>query len=403
MDSVPFGAYLTIFVVASASTAAVTPLVARFSRHLGAVDVPSDPRRVHREPVPTAGGLAMVVGFIVSLAVASQLTAFEELFSLTSQPLGLLLGVLAIAALGLYDDVRELPASSKLAGQLVAALIPALFGIQIVYTWLPGLDVVSVSSDLGLPLTVFAMVAMINAVNLIDGLDGLAAGVVAIAAIGFLVFTVAASGRGLVEDVPSSAAFVAVALTGICIGFLVHNFHPASIFMGDTGSMTLGLLLASAGVSYVGRTTSPASVDFAGTVPLLIPALVLAIPFIDFVFAVVRRIYRRQPIHVADRGHLHHLLIAFGYSHRRAVVVLYIWSATLAGIVLARLWTDEVAWVVLTGLVLVVAGLATALLQVSARALLAERRRGERRKSDQPTPLHDRRAEDRRQDRRGSA
>jgi UDP-GlcNAc:undecaprenyl-phosphate GlcNAc-1-phosphate transferase len=123
---------------------------------------------------------------------------------------------------------------------------------------------------------------------------------------------------------------VAAALAGICLGFLIHNFHPARIFMGDTGSMLLGLLLGAAGVSYVGRTTAPSNVDFYGSVPLLIPALVLAIPFLDTALAVARRLLRRKPLMAGDRQHLHHLLLAFGHSHRRAVLVLYYWSAVLA-------------------------------------------------------------------------
>lgn len=322
--------FWVVALVAAVTTALVTPLVVRLARRLGAVDVPADPRKVHREPVPTLGGLAMAAGFLAALGAAWLLPAFRDAFTVTSEPLGLLAGVLVIAVVGVVDDLRGLPPTVKLAGQIVAALGPVLFGIQIVYAWVPPFDVIALSPDLGLVVTVIALVAMINAVNLIDGLDGLAAGVCAIAAVAFFVFSSVSEVTGLAEIVPTSAPIVAAAVTGMCLGFLVHNFHPARIFMGDTGSMILGLLLGSAGVAYVGRTTAPSNADFAGSVPLLIPALVLAIPFVDTAFAVARRAYLRRPITLADKGHLHHLLIAFGHSHRWAVLTLYYWSLVLA-------------------------------------------------------------------------
>ena len=341
------GPALLVGAIAAVVTALVTPLVMRLARRVGAVDVPSDPRKVHKEPVPTLGGIAMIVGFLVAFGVASLLPAFRDVFSATSEPIGLLAGVGLIGALGIIDDVIGLPPTVKMAGQIVASLGPVLFGIQLVYAWIPGLgQVVAMAPDLGMPLTILLMVSMINAVNFIDGLDGLAAGVVGIASIAFFAFTVVSGGQGLTEAVPTTAPLVAAITAGACLGFLVHNFHPAKIFMGDTGSMTLGLLLASAAVSYVGRSTAPTYSDFAGSIPLAIPVLVLAIPFLDTAFAIARRAYRRQPISTADRGHLHHLLITFGHSHRRAVLVMYYWSAVIAGGVVAlAAFDDELVWV----------------------------------------------------------
>jgi UDP-GlcNAc:undecaprenyl-phosphate/decaprenyl-phosphate GlcNAc-1-phosphate transferase len=322
---------LVVAVTAGVVTAAVTPAVAALSRRIGALDHPgSGPRKVHTVPVPTLGGLAMLVGFAVALGVAWLLPAFRPLFLSSSEPLAVLVGAIVIVLVGIADDLLGLPPTVKLAGQIVAGLGAVLFGVQLVHFWIPGLEVISLSPDLGLPLTIIALVAMINAVNLIDGLDGLAAGVVAIAAIAFLVFTLVSGPSGLVETIPTVAPLVVAALVGMCLGFLVHNFHPARIFMGDTGSMLLGLLLGSAGVAYVGRTTAPSNADFYGSIPLLIPALVLAIPFLDSAFAVARRMLKGQQVTVGDRGHLHHLLIAFGHSHQRAVLVLYYWSALLA-------------------------------------------------------------------------
>jgi UDP-GlcNAc:undecaprenyl-phosphate GlcNAc-1-phosphate transferase len=324
-------AHLAVAVTAALVTGLVTPLVGWFARRIGAVDVPSDPRKVHTAAVPTLGGLAILLGLLAALGVAWLVPAFDPLFETTSEPVALLLGAVVISAIGVADDLFGLPATVKLAGQLLAALAVVIFGIQLVHFWVPGLQVVALSSDLGMVLTVVALVAMINAVNLIDGLDGLAAGVVGIAAVAFFLFAVRSTATGLqVERIPTSAPLVAAVLAGLCLGFLFHNTHPARIFMGDTGSMLLGLLLGIAGVSYVGRTTAPSYVDFYGSVPLFIPALVLAVPFLDTAFAITRRLVRRQPITAADKGHLHHLLLAFGHSHRRAVLVLYYWSTLLA-------------------------------------------------------------------------
>jgi UDP-GlcNAc:undecaprenyl-phosphate GlcNAc-1-phosphate transferase len=330
--STPLLDHLLVALAAFVVTALATPLVGRLARRLGALDRPTDSRRVHRDAVPTLGGLGMLAGVLAAVALAAMLSrSFGELFTATSEPLALLVGAIVIVLVGVADDLVGLPPTVKIAGQIVAALGVVLFGVQVVFLWVPGLDVVALSSDLGLPLTILALVAMINAVNLIDGLDGLAAGVCGIAAVAFFVFALATEGSGIrPAEVPASATLIAAITAGVALGFLLHNWHPARIFMGDTGAMLLGLLLGTAGVSYISRTTSPSNVDFFGSIPLLVPVLVLAIPFLDSAFAIVRRALRRQPIARGDRGHLHHLLLAFGHSHRRAVLVLYYWSGLLA-------------------------------------------------------------------------
>jgi len=323
--------YLVVVVTAGLVTAATTPLVARLARRLGALDHPGGPRKIHRYATPTLGGVAMLVGFLAAILTASLLPEFDALFTSTSEPIALVVGALVIVAIGIADDLVGLPPTVKLAGQIVAALVVAVFGIQLAYFWIPGIpgvDILVLSTDLGLLLTVIALVAMINAVNLIDGLDGLAAGVAAIAGGAFFLFAIRS---GMVsEAIPSSAPLVAAMVVGVAVGFLVHNWHPARIFMGDTGAMLLGLLLGAGGVSYVGRTPAPSDVDFYGAMPLLIPALILAVPFLDTAYAVFRRIVRRVPISLADREHLHHRLLRMGHSHRRAVLVLYYWSAVAA-------------------------------------------------------------------------
>jgi UDP-GlcNAc:undecaprenyl-phosphate/decaprenyl-phosphate GlcNAc-1-phosphate transferase len=323
-------AHLVVAATAALVTGIATPFVARWASRIGCEEVPTDPPGVVRASVPSLGGVAMLLGFLVAMGVAWVLPGFDALFTSTSEPIALLVGASIIVSIGIIDDVYGLPPTVKLAGQITAAFGVVLFGIQLVHFWIPGLEVIALSSDLGLPLTILALVAMINAVNLIDGLDGLAAGVCAIAAIAFFLFTVRSQPSGLVEAIPTSATLVAAIVAGMSLGFLVHNRYPARIFMGDTGAMLLGLLLGAAGVSYVGRTTAPSNADFYGSIPLLVPVLVLAVPFADTAFAVVRRIVARRPITIGDEGHLHHLLLAFGHSHRRAVLVLCYWSAVLA-------------------------------------------------------------------------
>jgi UDP-GlcNAc:undecaprenyl-phosphate/decaprenyl-phosphate GlcNAc-1-phosphate transferase len=323
-------AHLLVAGTAALVTAASAPLVARLARRLGCLRAPTDAPEVVRAPVPSLGGLAMLLGFLAAMSVAWFVPDFRALFATTSEPIALLVGATIIVVVGVADDLLVLPPTVKLAGQMLAALGVVLFGIQLVHFWIPGLEVIALSSDLGLPLTILALVAMVNAINLIDGLDGLAAGVCAIAAVAFFLFAVGNQPSGLVEAIPNSATLVAAIVVGMSLGFLVHNWHPSRLIMGDTGSLLLGLLLGSAGVAYVGRTTAPTDADFYGAIPLLVPVLVLAIPFLDTAFAVVRRLVARKPISHGDEGHLHHLLLAFGHSHRRAVLILYYWSALLA-------------------------------------------------------------------------
>jgi UDP-GlcNAc:undecaprenyl-phosphate/decaprenyl-phosphate GlcNAc-1-phosphate transferase len=323
-------AHVAVAALAALVTALVVPLVARIARRLGATVEPHDAPDLRRAPVPALGGLAMFAGFVAALGLAWLLPEFAPLFTSTSEPLALLIGATAIVIIGLIDDVYELPPTVKLAGQIVAALGVVALGIQLVYFWVPGIDLIALSPDLGLPLTILALVAMVNALNLIDGLDGLASGIALIGASAFFLFAVRSQPSGLVENVPNSATLVAALVVGMAAGFLVYNWFPARIIMGDTGSMLLGLLLGAAGIAYIARSTAPASTDFYGAMPLLIPVLVLVIPFLDSSYAIVRRVLAGRPITAGDRGHLHHLLLAFGHSHRRAVLVLYYWSAVLA-------------------------------------------------------------------------
>jgi UDP-GlcNAc:undecaprenyl-phosphate/decaprenyl-phosphate GlcNAc-1-phosphate transferase len=361
-------AHLGVALTAAVVTAVTVPLVARVARRAGVVQRRAEAAGRTGDVVPTLGGVGMLLGFLAAMVVAWYHPAFDPLFTATSEPLALLVGVVVIVSVGVADDLIDLPPTVKLAGQVLAALGVAVLGIQLVYFWVPGVEIVALSGDLSLPLTVLALVAMVNAMNLIDGLDGLAAGVAAIAATAFFLFTLVSEPSGPSGAVPSSATLVAAIVVGISLGFLVHNWHPATVFMGDTGSLLLGLLLGAAGVSYVGRTTAPTSVDFFGSVPLLVPALVLAVPFLDAAFAVVRRAVAGKPLGSGDHGHLHHLLLAFGHSHRRAVLVLLYWSAVLAFGSVAPAFlglTAFLPWLTVAA----VAGLAFTALGVRARPL----------------------------------
>jgi UDP-GlcNAc:undecaprenyl-phosphate GlcNAc-1-phosphate transferase len=281
-----------------------TPAVAGMARRLGAVDLP-DERRVHRIPIPRLGGLAMFFGIIVpSLAF----------LDLTRPVRGLLVGAAVATGVGAIDDFRGLAWWEKLAGQILAASIPPIFGIWIDHFTFPFLGVYDLSVWLGAPLTVLWIVAVMNMVNFLDGLDGLAAGVCGIAG-----FTFAAIALSLGK--PTAAAFSAIVL-GATLGFLRHNFFPARVFMGDSGAMLLGFSLAAVSVEGLLKT--------AATVALFFPLLVLAVPILDTGFVVARRLKYHTPITAPDKAHLHHRFVNLGFSQRRAVVYIYFWVGTLA-------------------------------------------------------------------------
>ncbi|MBW3603176.1 MAG: undecaprenyl/decaprenyl-phosphate alpha-N-acetylglucosaminyl 1-phosphate transferase, partial [Actinobacteria bacterium] len=247
--------HLVVFLVALGTTVVATPPVRALARRLGAVDEPEE-RRVHAAPTPTLGGLGLLAGVLAAIGAGALLPGFDEVFATTSEPEAIVLAAVVIAGVGAVDDLRGMSAPVKLAGQLLAAGMLVLFGVSMLFIWIPGNpgSIVSLTPDLGALLTIAAIVAMINAVNLVDGLDGLAAGIVAIASVALFCY-VQYSGHSTVS-LTTSAPLLLPALAGACVGFLFYNFNPASIFMGDTGAMLLGLLLGAAGVSAVGGTVS---------------------------------------------------------------------------------------------------------------------------------------------------
>ena len=326
-------AYLLVFLASALAAFGATPLVRRLAARWGAIDNPSD-RKVHPAPTPTLGGVALWFAVLVGLGVAYLIPSFRSLFQASSEPLGAALAGTVIVILGAYDDFRGLSAPAKVAGQILAAGLMILAGVQLVYFWVPGLGILSLSPDVAVPLTLLWALLMINAVNLIDGLDGLAAGVVVIAAAAFFTYAFGAGAARFAGASPASLLSAVVA--GAAVGFLPHNFHPARIFMGDSGSMLLGLLLAGATVSGVGRTDAPTNTDLAAlAIPVIIPLLVLAVPFTDVVLAIIRRIRRGRKVYAPDKEHIHHRLLEIGHSHRGAVLLMYLWSALLASAALA--------------------------------------------------------------------
>lgn len=345
--------FLTVGLVSFFIAFFTTPLVIRMAKKVGAIDRPND-RKVHADPTPTLGGLAMFLAIMGGGAIASRLPFFEGVFTQTSQMLGILGGGAVIFALGAVDDLRDLPAPVKLAGQVFASGILFLAGVKMQFVLLPNGDIFSVSDDVSVLITVAWLVAMVNAVNLTDGLDGLAAGLVAIAASAFFVYTyqLGLSAGESLQVFAAPPALLAIALVGATLGFLRYNFHPAKIFMGDSGSMLLGLVLGGATVAGI-TNTSIISISFGSEAeastsqvflaysPLLIPLLVLALPLADAVLAIVRRARRRTSVFHADKEHLHHRLMDLGHGHRQAVLVMYIWSALAAGAGLAFTFFDR--------------------------------------------------------------
>src|SRR5439155_7874918 len=327
-------AYLIVFGASAGAAFVATPLVRRFAVRSGAIDRPSD-RKVHPKPTPTLGGLALYIGVVIGMGVSRMLPFFHQLHQSSSEPAAALLGGLVIRLLGAYDDLRGTSAAAKVSGQVLAAGILILLGVQLLWFWFPGQGILSLGPDLGVPLTVLWVVAMTNAVNLIDGLDGLAAGTVAIAALAFFAYAYVTPGTNVFGPA-SPAALLAAITAGVAIGFLPWNFNPARIFMGDSGAMLLGLLLAVATISGVGSSTAPSGGTLAVfAMPVIIPVVVLALPFLDVMFAIARRIRRGRPVTHPDKEHIHHRLMDIGHSHRKAVLLMYLWSALVSGAALS--------------------------------------------------------------------
>ena len=334
--------YLTIAGVAAVVTFLATFVVRRVAPRIGAIAMPG-PRSVHVVPTPSLGGAGMFVGFIVALAVASQLDQFHEVFAGNTEPLGLLLAAAVMFVVGAIDDLRDVSPPAKIAGQVLSGSVLSLLGVTMLYFRLPfaSYDYVVLSADLAPLVTVLTVVILANAINLIDGLDGLACGIVLIASAAIFLYADRLFKAGLLEG-SNMAPLVAAITVGICVGFLPHNFNPARIFMGDAGAMFLGLLLATMTITVGGRTADPFTAQtYFYFAPLAIPLVILGVPLADTAFSFVRRVLKRQSFATADHEHLHHRLMRMGHGPRRAVVILWLWTALLSAVVLLPTFTER--------------------------------------------------------------
>ncbi|WP_007023386.1 glycosyltransferase family 4 protein [Saccharomonospora iraqiensis] len=357
----PIREYVLVGLVSAVLTFLLTAVVRRFALRVRAVAVPRK-RDVHVAPMPRMGGVAMYFGVLGGMAMAHQLPVLRRAFEYSYDPVAVLIGGGVIVLIGALDDRFELDAWTKLAGQVMCAGILVLFGVQWVSLWVPwGGDpdalgqVLMFDRNQGGLLAVVLVVVMVNAMNFVDGLDGLAGGLGFIAAAATCAFSLGllASSGGDVGTYPP--ALIAATLAGACLGFLPHNFQPARIFMGDSGSMMIGLMLAAASTSASGR-INYSSFDATDVVALLSPlfvvAAVLFLPLLDLILAVVRRTRRGESPFAADKMHLHHRLLEIGHSQRRAVLLIYLWAGLLAfGAVAVTLFdTAAVFWLTCAGL-----------------------------------------------------
>lgn len=352
-------AYAVVFGVAVLSTGVVTPVLRRAAERFDIVAVPTD-RAVHTSPIPYLGGVAMLVGFTATLAVAWQSGRFDMMFDGSSTVAGVAVGAVVFCAVGTLDDVREVSAPAKTAGLVFGGSLMFLLGVQLLFFRVPFVDgLIVLGPDLAPLISVLWVVGMANAVNLIDGLDGLATGIVAIAAGSFFLYGHKLAELGVIgRENPSP--LLAVIVAGVCLGFLPYNFNPARIFMGDGGALMLGGLMAAATMLVGGQTSTPVSGQvFFFFAPLFIPFFVMGVPIFDTVFAILRRARKGRSMSEADKDHLHHRLMRLGHGHRRSVVLLWGWTTLLAAFVLYPVYTGNGDALVPIGVVALILGLVT--------------------------------------------
>ena len=327
-------AFFVAFLMAFLST----PIAERIAYKIGAIDVPKDARRMHSRPIPRLGGIAIFFGFIVSMIMFAVMTR---------QMVGIMIAATIIVVLGIFDDRKPLSAIVKLLVQIVAALIVIYIGgVKIEAITNPNIFSPYVYLELGwlsVPITVLWICGVTNAVNLIDGLDGLAAGIASISSICIMIIALLTKGYHI-------AVFTAC-LAGGCLGFLPHNFNPAKIFMGDSGSTFLGFALAC--ISIEGMFKGYAAISFA------VPLLVLALPIFDTTVAILRRVKEHRPIMAPDRGHFHHRLIDMGFSQKQAVSIMYAISALLgvSAVILTGFGMERALLLLIVAIVFIIATL----------------------------------------------
>lgn len=329
LGGVTLFAYAFTFLTALVVTFVLTPVVKNLAVRIGAVDKP-DARKVHHGLIPRMGGLAIYAGFMVSAVTT---------IGFTYELVGIMAGATFLIVVGIADDMISLPPKVKLLGQIIAAAIPVvIFNINIDWIQLPGLGILYFPMVISIPLTIFWIIGFINTVNLIDGLDGLAAGIATIAsiAIALLAFQM---GQWV-------AAAAMVSMTGACLAFLQYNFNPAKIFMGDTGSMFLGYVIAAVSVA--------GSMKTAATTVLIVPLVALAVPITDTFLAIIRRKSSGVPIFSPDKNHLHHRLLAKGLKQKQVVLIMYALTAFFSCVALLIIHLSTFAGLAIVALALAV-------------------------------------------------
>ncbi len=346
--------YALVFLVAAAATYLLTVVAREIALRTGAVAQVRD-RDVHAEPIPYLGGLAMLGGLAAAYVVGRELPFLSSSGPFVFRDAGIVLIAGAmICAVGVLDDLFEIDALTKLGGQVLAAGFLIISGIQ--FTFFPQSDGSQFSLDpaQGALLTALVVVATVNAVNFVDGLDGLATGVVGIGALAFFVFSYQLANLNGVT-LATTGAFLSAALAGTCAGFMPHNFHPARLFMGDSGSMLIGLVLSASALTLTtqfsgteisqGAAGSQASL-LPTLLPVVLPVSILIVPIADLALAVVRRTRAGRSPFAPDKQHLHHRLLEIGHSQRRAVFIMWMWAGLVAfGTVLASLYTGRWMWI----------------------------------------------------------
>ncbi len=351
-----FLAYVVVGAAAALVTFVCVPIMIRLAPRLGTMVPPSE-RHVHTGPTPTAGGAAMILGVIVAAAIAAIHPEFSEVMEARTEMVGVVVAACVMWSVGFVDDLREISAPAKIAGMVLSGSILSLTGVSILVFRVPFFDLLVLSTDWSFFVTVVWVVSIANIVNLIDGLDGLAAGIVAIAAGTFLLYALRLGDEAVLDPANPGGLWAVIAL-GLCLGFLPHNVYPAQIFMGDGGALLLGLLMAASTMSVGGRT----SAEFSGQAffffaPIFIPLVILGIPILDTLWAILRRTMSRQRLSTADKKHLHHRLMNLGHGHRRAVLILWAWTALLSAMVLYPTYTGDGDGIVPIGILALALGL----------------------------------------------
>lgn len=380
--------YLLILLVAAAITYVSVPVV----RHIALVThtlTPVRSRDVHKVPVPRLGGVAMYVGMVAAIAVASHIPYLEGVFE-GGSAWGVVTSGGLLCALGVVDDLFDLEWWAKLAGQALAASILAWQGVQLVSFPIAGLTIGS--SGFSMVMTIFVVLTAINAVNFVDGLDGLAAGTVAIGAMAFFGYTYVLTRNTSPDSYASLAATLGAALIGICLGFLPHNFNPATIFMGDCGSMLLGLMSAATAIVVTGQ-IDPISISYGRALPAFLPVLLplamMLLPLTDMMLAVVRRVSAgKSPFH-PDRMHIHHRLLSAGLTHRRVVLVMYMWTAAVVFPLAAWAFIETRQAILALGLSLIAAFVFTGFMRKTKEPAQKSAKKTAKKPKKKPAPNQD--------------